>query len=67
MFSRTLRFGRVASGGALAPEPQCRKLLLRIFGPELIRINLLIKTVRSAVSKNPVFFFCGVSREILKT
>jgi len=32
----------------------------RMFGPELIRINSLIKTARS-------FFFCGVSREILRT
>jgi len=37
-----------------------------MFGPELIRINLLIKTARSAVSKNPRFFFGGISREILK-
>jgi len=45
-----------------------------MFGQELIRINafidLLIKTVRSAVSKNCAergIFFCGVSHEILKT
>jgi len=47
-----------------------RKKLFRMFGPELIRINLLIKTARSAVSKNRVercFLFCGVSRDILKT
>jgi len=31
-----------------------RKQVLKIFGPKLIRINLLIKTVRSAVSKNRV-------------
>jgi len=31
---------------------QWRKKLLRIFGPELIRIKSLIKTARSAVSKN---------------
>jgi len=33
-------------------------------------INELINTARSAVSKNRAergFFFCGVSREILKT
>jgi len=40
-----------------------------MFGPELIQINYwineLIKTAQSAVSKNR-FFFCGVSREILK-
>jgi len=28
-----------------------------MFGPELIRINSLINTARSAVSKNPRFFF----------
>ena len=48
---------------------QWRKQLLRMFGPELIQINYwineLIKTAQSAVSKNR-FFFCGVSREILK-
>ena len=33
---------------------QWRKQVLKIFGPKLIRINLLIKTVRSAVSKNRV-------------
>jgi len=45
-----------------------------MFGPELIGINelinQLIKTARSAVSKNRAergFLFCGVSREILKT
>ena len=31
---------------------QWRKQLLRIFGPELIQMNGLIKTARSAVSKN---------------
>ena len=33
---------------------QWRKQLLRMFGPEFIGINSLIKTVRSAVSKNRV-------------
>jgi len=41
--------------------------LLRMFGPELIRPNEFVKTARSTVSKNPVFFFCGVSRKMLKT
>jgi len=41
--------------------------LLRIFGPELIRINSLIKFARSVVTKNCTehgFFLGGVSREI---
>jgi len=40
------------------------KKLFRIFGPELIRINSLIKTAPSAVSKNcreRGFFLCGVT------
>jgi len=41
----------------LIPEPlePWRKQLLRIFGPELIRINSTMKTVRSAVSKTRFF------------
>jgi len=45
-----------------------------MFGPEYIRINLLmnelIKTMRSAVSQNCTerdFFVCGVSREFFET
>jgi len=41
-----------------------------MFGTELIRINSLIKTARSAVfqkKRADAVFFCGVSREILKT
>jgi len=40
-----------------------------MFGPELIRINQLIKTVRGAVSKNRAergLFVCSGSREILE-
>jgi len=49
---------------------QWRKQLLRIIGPELIWIDWLIKTARSAVFQNCAergFCFCGISREILKT
>jgi len=35
---------------------QWRKQLLKMFGPELIRINSLIKSARSAISKIRVFF-----------
>jgi len=46
-----------------------KKILREAFGPELIRIDQLIKTAQSAV-KNCAerdFFFCGVSREFLQT
>ena len=43
------------------PSYQWIKQLLRIFGPELIRINTLIKTARSAV------FFLRRQPQILKT
>jgi len=41
-----------------------------MFGPELMRIDSVNKTARSAVSKYRAergFIFCGVSRKILKT
>jgi len=37
---------------AFASLDQSKKQLFRIFGPELIRINSLIKTARSGVLKN---------------
>ena len=48
---------------------QWRKQLLRIFGPELIRINSLITPRKRGIknSRGVRFFFNGVSREILKT
>ena len=48
---------------------QWRKQLLRMFGPEFIGINSLIKTARSAVSKNRVerdFFFAASNAKFWK-
>jgi len=48
---------------------QWRKQLLRIFGPELIQMNGLIKTAWSAVSKNRTerdFFVCVVGRKVFQ-
>jgi len=60
---RLQRFRTAAAGCACTPNAkrptrqQWRKQLLRIFGYELIRMNGLIKIMRSAVSKNFAVFF----------
>ena len=53
----------MANGWILIACNQWRKQLLRMFGPELIRINSLIKTARGAVLKNSAErgFFCAAS------
>ena len=50
----------IAPHAMMSPHRQWRKQLLRIFGPELVRINELIKTARSAVKKTArsAVFFC---------